>query len=48
MAKDEVSQPHFEANVRMKLALPNFKARLQGSKHLALKCSLYRWKGLEV
>ncbi len=21
---------------------------LQGSKHLALKCSLYRWKGLEV
>jgi hypothetical protein len=24
------------------------RARLQGSKHLALKFSLYRWKGLEV
>ncbi len=25
-----------------------FRVRLQGSKHLALRCSLYRWKGLEV
>ncbi len=25
-----------------------FRRRLQGSKHLALRCSLYRWKGLEV
>jgi hypothetical protein len=24
------------------------RVRLQGSKHLALKYSLYRWKGLEV
>jgi len=26
----------------------NFRAQLQRSKHLALKCSLNRWKGLEV
>jgi hypothetical protein len=26
----------------------NIRARLQGSKHLFLRCSLYRWKGLEV
>jgi hypothetical protein len=26
----------------------NFRAQLQRSKHLTLKCSLYRWKGLEV
>jgi hypothetical protein len=26
----------------------NFRARQQREKHLALKCSLYRWKGLEV
>jgi hypothetical protein len=25
-----------------------FRARLQGSKHLALRCFLYRWKGLEA
>ncbi len=25
-----------------------FRIRLQGSKHLALKCSLYCWKGLEA
>ncbi len=25
-----------------------FRTQLQGSKHLALKCSLYRWKGLEA
>jgi hypothetical protein len=25
-----------------------FRVRLQGSKHLALRCSLYRWKGLEA
>jgi hypothetical protein len=25
----------------------NFRARLQRSKHLALKCFLYRWKALE-
>jgi hypothetical protein len=25
-----------------------FRTQLQGSKHLALKCSLYRWKGLKV
>jgi hypothetical protein len=25
-----------------------FRVWSQGSKHLALKCSLYRWKGLEV
>jgi hypothetical protein len=24
------------------------RVRLQGWKHLALRCSLYRWKGLEV
>jgi hypothetical protein len=24
------------------------KTQLQGTKHLALKCSLYHWKGLEV
>jgi hypothetical protein len=24
------------------------RRQLQGSKHLALRCSLYRWKGLEV
>jgi hypothetical protein len=24
------------------------RVRLQGPKHLALMCSLYRWKGLEV
>ncbi len=24
------------------------RVRLQGSKHLTLECSLYRWKGLEV
>jgi hypothetical protein len=24
------------------------RTRLQGSKYLALRCSLYRWKGLEV
>jgi hypothetical protein len=24
------------------------RVRLQGSKHLALRCSLYRWKALEV
>jgi hypothetical protein len=26
----------------------NFRTQLQGSKYLALRCSLYRWKGLEV
>jgi hypothetical protein len=26
----------------------NFKARWQGSKHLALRCFSYRWKGLKV
>jgi hypothetical protein len=26
----------------------NFKTRLQGSKHLTLRCYLYRWKGLKV
>ncbi len=26
----------------------NFRAQLQRSKHLALRCSLYRWKGLEA
>jgi hypothetical protein len=25
-----------------------FRARQQGSKHLALRCSLYQWKALEV
>ncbi len=25
-----------------------FRARVQGSKHLTLRCSLYHWKGLEV
>jgi hypothetical protein len=24
------------------------RARVQGSKHLALRCYLYQWKGLEV
>jgi hypothetical protein len=26
----------------------NFKVRLQGSKHLALRCSLYHWKDIKV
>ncbi len=26
----------------------NFRAQQQRAKHLAMKCSLYRWKGLEV
>ncbi len=26
----------------------NFKIRLQGSKHLASKCSLYHWKAIKV
>ncbi len=54
-----MSQPHFEASVRMKLTLPKVgtwsplglpktQSLIAGSKHLALRCSLYRWKGLEV
>jgi hypothetical protein len=26
----------------------NFRIRLQGSKHLALRCSLYHWKAIKV
>jgi len=54
-----MSQAHLEASVRRRLTLPkvgigsprdscNFRARQQRAKHLALKCFLYRWKGLEV
>jgi hypothetical protein len=56
--KPFLSQPHFEASVRMRLALPKVGTwsplglpklqKLQGSKHLSFMCSLYRWKGLEV
>jgi hypothetical protein len=54
-----MSQPHFEGSVRSPLTLSKmgvgvlldsqkFRRRLKGSKHFALRCSLYRWKGLEV
>jgi hypothetical protein len=54
-----VSQTHFGLSVRMKFTLPKvgswspsglpkLRARLQGSKHLALGYSLCNWKGLEV
>jgi hypothetical protein len=58
--KHSLLQPHFEASVRMKLKTPKkwelgvlwdsrkLKAWLQGSKHLALRCYLYRWKGLKM
>jgi hypothetical protein len=52
-------QPHFEASVgwnshsqKWELEVPSDSQKLiawlQGSKHLALRCSLYCWKGLEV
>ncbi len=52
-------QPHFEGSVRSPLTfpkmglgsppgLPETKSAITGPKHLALRCSLYRWKGLEV
>jgi hypothetical protein len=55
----QLSQPHFEGSVRSPLTLPKMgvgllrdsqklRRRLQGSKHLALRYSLYRWKGLEM
>jgi hypothetical protein len=54
-----LSQPHFEGvwrwhshswNVNFGVLWDSqiLRARLQGSKHLALNYSLYRWKGLEV
>jgi hypothetical protein len=54
-----LSQPHFWKNVNMTLTLPkwgltsplglpNFRVGLQGSKHLALGCSLYNWKAMKV
>jgi hypothetical protein len=54
-----LSQPHFGISVRVNPTLPRvgtwvlrdsrkFRARVQGPKHLALGCSLYHWKGLEV
>jgi len=54
-----LSQPHFEASVRMRLTLPKMGIwsppglpQLQSSttegKTLALRCSLYCWKGFEV
>ncbi len=56
---DQVSQPHFGLSGRMKLTLPKvgtwsplglLKTQSLSSrvKHLALGCSLYHWKGLEV
>ncbi len=55
----KVSQPHFKGmwgwhshsrngDLRVLRDSWKFRTRLQGSKHLALKCSLYHWKGLEV
>ncbi len=49
-------QPHFWKSVRMTLTLlkwglgspRNFRVGLQGSKHLALGCSLYHWKAMKV
>jgi hypothetical protein len=49
-------QPHFWKSVRMTLTLPkwglgsleNFRVRLQGSKHLALRRSSCHWKAIEV
>jgi hypothetical protein len=54
-----LSQPHFEGSVRSPLRLPKMglesppgllktQSLIAGSKHLALMCSLYRWKGFEV
>jgi hypothetical protein len=54
-----VFKPHFErvwrwhshsrnGNLGVLRDSQKLRARLQGSKHLALKCSLYRWKGLEA
>jgi hypothetical protein len=55
----KLSQPHFEASVRMKFTLPKVgtcspsgvpktQSLIVGSKHFALRCFLCRWKGLEV
>jgi len=52
-------QPHFEASVKTKLALPKvgtwsplglseLQSLIARVKTLHLKCSLYHWKGLEV
>jgi hypothetical protein len=54
-----LSQPHFEGVWRWHSHSRNgdlwvlrdsrkLRVRLQGSKHLALRCYLYHWKGLEV
>jgi hypothetical protein len=49
-----LSQPHFEGSHSRKWDLgvlrdsQKLKMRFQGSKHLASRCSLYRWKGLEI
>jgi len=54
-----MSQPYFEGSVRMKLTLPKLglgsppgfpklQSSIAGSKHLALRCSLYHRKTIEV
>jgi len=54
-----LSQPHFGINVRMKLTPPKVgswnplgllqtQSLSSRSKHLASRCSLYQWKGLEM
>jgi hypothetical protein len=54
-----VSQPHFEGvwgwhshsqneDLGVLWDSRKLRTRLQGSKHLALRCSLYHWKGLEA
>jgi hypothetical protein len=54
-----LSQPHFEGmwgwhshsrngDLRVFQDSQKLRTRLQGSKKLILKCSLYRWKGLEA
>jgi hypothetical protein len=54
-----VLQPHFEASVRMRLALPKVgtwsppglpktQSLIAGVKTPRLRCSSYHWKGLEV
>jgi hypothetical protein len=49
LVKIDVTTPLWRS-VRMTFTFLKWglRARLQGSKHLALKFSLYRWKGLEV